>query len=215
MQSNTRHILSLIVCSMLFMSSFAHAEDIKNILTKLENEMAEIHSIQTHFVQEKRLGLLDNTLTLKGTIYIEKPMAFAWYVTEPIKYSLVIKDGVMLQWDEDTNKTHSMSLKKNPVLGMVFSQMEGWVSGAYVSMLDEYAITVLDTDLLTLQCMPLDASMAYGLIEKVIITFKTDTQYIDRIEIQEKSGDSTTLVFVETVLNSTIDAQVWEIMPSV
>ena len=208
-------IIFLVSFRVVIAGSDMPEEEIEAVLTSLEHKTGEIQSLQTDFIQEKELRILDRKLELRGTICIEKPMTFAWHVKKPMRHSLIVRNGMIQQWDEDTNKVQKYPIDKNPVLRIVFMQMQGWITGKYVSMMDEYNIRKIAGEHLILEFEPLKINMSYGLINKIIITFMEDTRYINRIEILEKSGDRSTLVFVDTVFNKTIDSRLWEARPRV
>ena len=109
--------------------------------------MSAVQTLKSGFVQEKRLAILEQPLVLKGTIFMEKPALFAWHVREPVRYSMVIRDEVVRQWDEDTQRVQTISLSKNPGFKIAIRQMRGWFSGAYRSMLGEYEVTVAQSRL--------------------------------------------------------------------
>jgi hypothetical protein len=44
----------------------------------------------------------------------------------------------------------------------------------------------------------------------VTVDFRKDEQYINRIFIEEKSGDTTNLSFVDTHLNISLEESVWK-----
>ena len=111
--------------------------DIDEVLSRLENKMSDIHSLKTNFIQEKNLAILNKKLILKGTIFIEKPLLFAWYVKEPMKYSMVIKNDIIHQWDEETKKSQQISILNNSSLNAIITQMREWFSGTYRLLLDE------------------------------------------------------------------------------
>ncbi len=188
-------------------------DEIDGVLTRLEHNMSEINSISSGFVQEKDLALFKNRLVIKGFVYLKKPDLLAWYVTEPLRYKVVIKGDTIAQWDEETNKTQKISIKKNPALQTVFEQMNKWFSGTYGSMTNEYRIMLLSRAPVSLRFIPKNGTYAYNAISSVTVTFRDDERYIKKIEINEKTGDRTKLTFVNTFLNGTIDDAAWEVKP--
>ncbi len=209
--------LAVLLCCFFFCCSVVSAEDgtsaneLNDVLVLLEDSMSDISSMQTKFVQEKKISMLQSSIHLEGLICIEKPMNFAWHVQKPLEYSFVVKDDVIRQWDGDSNSVQKISLDKNPVFKMVFLQMQGWITGQYVSMLDAYAIKKCSDTPLILEFVPRDTNMSFGLIDKVIVSYKADIRYIDSIAILESSGDESTLTFIDTIINEKIDSSVWEV----
>jgi outer membrane lipoprotein-sorting protein len=193
----------------------AASADVEGALGRLEERMSAVQTLTSGFVQEKRLAVLQQPLVLKGTIYMEKPALFAWHVREPVRYSMVIRDDVVRQWDEDTQRVQRITLSKNPAFKMVLWQMRGWFSGAYKSMLGEYEVRVLNETPVSLEFVPREGSFAEAAIESVTVVFGSDERYIREMHIAEKGGDSTLLSFVDTLLNAPIDPSAWQVEPRV
>jgi outer membrane lipoprotein-sorting protein len=185
--------------------------NVEEALASLEARMSAVQTLQSAFVHEKRLAILEQPLVLKGTIFMEKPALFAWHVREPMRYSMVIRDEVVRQWDEDTQRVQTISLSKNPAFKIAIRQMRGWFSGAYKSMLAEYEVTVLNEAPISLKFIPRQGSFAKAAIESVMVVFESDEGYIREMHIAERGGDSTLLTFVDTLLNAPIEPSAWKV----
>lgn len=189
--------------------------DLNAVLSRLEKKMSGIRTLKTGFVQEKELAVFKQKVVLKGTIYIEKPAHLAWHVNEPMKYIMVIFQNMISQWDEDTNKVQKISLSKNPAFEAAIGQMREWFSGAYTPLLKEYEIMLLKENPASLKFTPRAATFAGNVIKSVTVDFRKDEQYINRIFIEEKSGDTTNLSFIDTHLNIPLEDSVWKVDPGV
>ena len=189
--------------------------ELYNLLERLENKISKVNSIQTDFVQEKKLAVFNDKLIIKGIIYLKKPNLLAWHVKEPLRYSIVLNSNTIQQWDEESNQVQKVSIANNPAFGSIFEQLKKWFSGNYTSMLKEYHIKIIDQSPIILQFVPYKTSVAHNLIETVTVIFKKDEQYIYQINIEEKCGDSTLLTFVNTCLNCPFDSSVWKVKQDV
>ena len=184
--------------------------NIEEVLARLERKLSAMQTLKADFIQEKRLAILDRPLVLKGTIFMQKPALFAWHVREPLRYSMVIRDEVIRQWDEDTDQVEEVSLSRNPAFKMAIRQMRGWFSGAYKSMLGEYEVTVIGEDPISLEFIPRKSAAMRETIDSLTIIFDNDERYIRQMRIMERKGDSTVLSFVNTLLDSPIDPSAWK-----
>ena len=221
-----KNALWLMLCLCLF-GMHAHAEwsatensqqaasNIDEVLGRLERKMSGMRTLQTGFIQEKKLAVFDQTLVLEGTIFLQKPALFAWHVKKPMRYSLVMKDDMVRQWDEDTRRVQQIPLSKNPGFQAVVGQMRQWFSGTYTSLLGEYDVMILKQRPVSLRFIPRKATVASNVIDSVTVVFRKDERYIHQICIEEKSGDSTLLTFVDTLLNIPVGAEAWEVKPRV
>jgi outer membrane lipoprotein-sorting protein len=101
----------------------------QELLRIIGEKVSGFKSLKTDFVQEKNLAMFQKKIVLRGRIYMQKPSRLAWHVDKPVKYSVVITDKAIRQWDEDTNQVQEMSLSKNPIFKNVVNQLSVWFSG--------------------------------------------------------------------------------------
>jgi len=188
--------------------------DLNTVLSRLEKNMSGIKTIKTDFIQEKELAVFKQKVILKGTVYIEKPARLAWRVYNPVKYVMIMSEDTISQWDEDTGKVQKISLSKNPAFEAAIGQMSIWFSGSYAPLLKDYEISLLREKPVSLKFTPKPATLAGNVIKSVTVDFRKDEQYINRIFIEEKGGDTTSLLFVNTRLNIPVNASVWKAGPS-
>ncbi len=191
------------------------SRDITTVLGDLEKTMSGIQTSQTYFMQDKNLALFNQKIVLKCKLFIQKPGLLSWRVISPMRYSMVLKGSTISQWDEDTNQVQQVSLAKNPSFQIAIAQMQNWFYGTFKSMLDEYNITLTTEHPITLEFVPLEKSVIRNFITRVTVLFQDDEHYIKEVRIEEKNGDSTSLVFVNAQLNKPIATSVWEVKTDV
>lgn len=157
-------VLGALVCIMLTGgTSFASEpgsnlkpdpSDLSAFLNDLGKTVANFKTLKTDFVQEKEMAMFKDKLVLKGRIYLQKPNKIAWHVDSPIRYSVLITDKIIRQWDEDTNQVQEISLTKNPIFQNVLNQLTVWFSGEYGSLLDTNTVRVQKRSPLTIDFTP-------------------------------------------------------------
>jgi len=185
--------------------------DVSVLLRRLGRQVSNFKSLKTDFVQEKNLAIFQNKIILKGRIYLQKPGRIAWHVDKPVKYSVLITDTMIRQWDEDTDQVQEISLSKNPVFKVAIGQLTTWFNGDYISLLDDYTVRIRRRDPFVLEFFPKETNAAKKFIKTVTITFREDEKYLKQIKIQEPSGDSTTLSFEDTVLNAPLEERFFKV----
>jgi len=181
------------------------------VLSRLEKQFSGIKSIKTHFTQEKKLAIFDKPMVLHGWIALDNAGHFAWHVQHPLKYSLVVADGVISQWDEDSGNVQKTRLSNNPVLGVVFEQLTRWFSGQYASFSDKYNLVVQQESPTIISFSPKPDTMEHKVIQQVVIHFADDEHYLNQLVIDEASGDTTTLIFKDTLINPVLPETTWSI----
>jgi outer membrane lipoprotein-sorting protein len=175
--------------------------DIPAFMASLGKKASDFKTLKTDFTQEKRMAMFKQKMVMKGRIYLQKPNKIAWHVDSPMRYSVLITDKLIRQWDEDTNKVQEISLAKNPIFQNVLNQMNVWFSGDYGSMLDTNTVRIVKNDPLAIEFVPKENNIARKVIKTITVTFRSDQKYLQQIRIQEQSGDVTTISFGNTQLN--------------
>jgi outer membrane lipoprotein-sorting protein len=187
------------------------AADIAEMLRRLGENVSAFKSLKTNFVQEKDLAIFQNKIIMKGRIYLQKPNRMAWHVDEPVKYSVVITDKSIRQWDEDTNRVQEIGLSGNPVFQNVLNQLTVWFSGDYFSLLKDYNVRILKKSPLSFEFTPKENNIAGKIIKSITIGLREDERYLQQIKILEISGDSTTIIFKDTVFDAPINDPDFEV----
>jgi outer membrane lipoprotein-sorting protein len=184
------------------------------LLAELQKSLSGTTNVQSEFVQEKKLSLLQQTVVIKGRLAVEQPARLSWQVLEPIRYNMVLDGSVLKQWDETTGKVQTMSLAGNPVFKVVVTQLRAWFSGQFDLLTQDFDARA-DASATTPKIIftPKAESFAFKVIERVVLTFREDRRYIQDMLIEERSGDRTTMTFTNTILNAAIPASAWEVKP--
>jgi outer membrane lipoprotein-sorting protein len=179
-------------------------------LARLEKRFAGIKTVQTGFVQEKSLAVFDQKMILKGKIALECNGRFAWRVTEPVRYTLVMTGTKLKQWDEDSGKVQEISMTSNPVFQAVFTQLQCWFSGRFQDLARDFTVSLVKDKPLTLAFVPKSAAAGKA-VKQVTVILRDDERYVGELKIEEVGGDVTVMTFEGTKLDDPIPASTWEI----
>jgi outer membrane lipoprotein-sorting protein len=183
------------------------------IIEGVQQHLKGINSVESDFVENKKLAMLDHTLTIDGHMALEKPDRLIWIVRDPVKYAVRIVGDEVSQWDEDTNHVDVMHLGGDPTFKAITQQMQAWFLGNYKALGDSYDVYVNREQPLSLEFVPNSSTMVAKLIARIDLTFSPDEDYIDTMVITETGGDVTTLKFTGARINQPISDQIWEMPP--
>lgn len=189
----------------------AQPADLSGFLRGIGKKASSFKTLKTEFTQEKKMVMFKEKLVMKGRIYLEKPNKIAWHVDSPVRYSVLITDKLIRQWDEDTNKVQEISLAKNPIFQNVLGQLTVWFSGEYGSLLDTNDVRIVKREPLSIEFIPRDNNVSKKVIKSITITFRNDQNYLQQLRIQELSGDVTTINFNNTILNMPLNSKSFEV----
>lgn len=210
-----RNMLTVIILLLLVSVSFAAPEpqpaDLPAFMTALGKKASDFKTLKTDFTQEKRMAMFKEKMVMKGRIYLQKPNKIAWHVDSPIRYSMLITDKFIRQWDADTNKVQEISLAKNPIFQNVLNQMNVWFSGDYGSMLESNSVRIVKREPLVIEFLPKEHNIARKVIKTITVTFRADQKYLQQIRILEVSGDVTTISFANSLLNPVLNDSSFEV----
>lgn len=189
------------------------ADDATNVLATLQKNLSGTTNVVANFVQEKQMSVMRQKVIIKGRLAFQQPNLFAWHVTEPIRYNLVLQGSTLRQWDETTGKVQEMSMANNPVFEMVNRQLRAWFGGEFEALMKDFDARISPSSTRSVIFTPKQDSFARKAIRHVVLTFREDGRYLESIRIEELSGDTTLMTFINTVINSSIPPEVWEVKP--
>ncbi len=189
------------------------SEDMSAFLIALGKKVSDFTTLKAEFVQEKEMALFKDKLVMKGRLYLRKPDRIAWHVDSPVRYSILVTDKLIRQWDEDTDKVQELSLGKNPVFQNILNQLTVWFSGDYNSLLAGNDIRRINSDPLEIEFSPNEKNAVKKVVKNITITFREDQKYLKQIRIREVGGDVTTIHFNNTLLNVPLENAAFEVKP--
>lgn len=187
------------------------AEPAADVLGEMEQAMADVRTVKTDFVQEKKMALFNHPLVTRGSIWVEPPHRLLWRVESPMRYALALDGARIRQWDGETGKTTSLSLDGNPVFAAVTEQLNAWFGGRYGLLAQDYDVERQAAAPATFTFVPKPTAPSAKMLESVTVVFREDARYIASIRIADRGGDVTTLTFVDTELNVPLDPKAWEL----
>src|SRR5690242_16413448 len=78
----------------------------------LEQFSKNTHSIQSDFIQEKKLKMLNDKVISKGQLYLKKENKLRWEYDDPYKYIVAMNNGKVMLKDEGKVTTYDANANK-------------------------------------------------------------------------------------------------------
>ena len=171
--------------------------------------IANFRTLRTNFVQTKRLKAFKKPMVLNGELCLDRPgKRFAWHVEKPLRYSCIIADGKLTQWDEDSDKTVSVPFSKYPMLEMLSDAMTAFASGDVKALEKDFEAAPGKDGSILLK--PRSERFAASLITEVELFLDDAGKQIVKVVATEKNGDVTELVYSDSVFDSDIPDSLWQ-----
>ncbi|MGD0781844.1 MAG: outer membrane lipoprotein carrier protein LolA, partial [Candidatus Aminicenantales bacterium] len=100
------------------------------ILKQMAQSLLTHSTLKARFLQERRLALFDDVLTMKGYFYYQKPGRVRWEFVDPYASILVLlEDGRMERFDVVGGKAVKVRTDNRQISGEVLNQISRWLNG--------------------------------------------------------------------------------------
>ena len=148
-----------------------------------------VESFSCHFVEEKWIALLEETVTSKGTIHYKAPNQLVCEYSEP--------ESIVLSKDADGNLSVTKNGKTVPP-SMMYKQMMdmmfAFVTGEAVRGSDEYNVEAWRNDKEYIVSLTPKAKARFSVIE---LHLDPAGKRIQKTVLKEAKGDTTTITMTE------------------
>lgn len=182
-----------------FLCGSVHAQEALDAaqLKVLAERFARVQTIESQFVQENYMALLTQPVQSKGKFYFQKnPSGLYWQYTEPFENGMVFQDGKAFRFTSGEKKP-----VKGTVARTVITQMMTWLAMDVEHLRQHYRILRQKNCLLFVPRQKQDTNSV-----KILLWLKEEGELsaIEKLELQEPTGDKTILTFMHTRLNQSL-----------
>lgn len=174
------------------------------LLQKLQDAMAGITAVRADFRQEKNLSLFAKSVVITGSLEIEFPDRFTWEVKQPIRTRIVSDGSSISVWDGETGITTRTNVRDNPMVKIVWNQIDSWFMGRYSELSEHYDVIVQSESPPVVRFVPKNEKIKLA-VGSITVFFRDDLRYLSRVVLAETGGDSTTMDFTNVVIEDKID----------
>jgi len=203
-KSRTGMILSMIVFSLQAFTQVPASpmKDIPSFKSRLNTMSASLNTIESDFIQEKKLEMLSNTLISKGYFCFKKVNQIRWEYSQPYRYLIIInQDKIYIKEDKDQKQ---YDMKSNKMFQEMNRFISGCIQGDILKNEKEYQIKYFeDSHSYFVTLVPVSEKMRQ-MLKEVQIWFDRDDLTVSRIRMLESGGDYTKIDFTNKRLNTEI-----------
>jgi len=204
MKTKVLSVIALMLCTLL------QAQDNQAVLTQIEKANAAITSIEGKFSQTKLLASNGKEIKSAGTIYISGSDQMAMHYDAP-STDLLIINGERFYMVRGKKK-NNFNTEKNKAMRSLRNTLLYCIHGKPALLAEENGATIStgkDASGYTVT-LTSEKKTPRG-YEKIVLNYDAKSMMLNRMEMIEWSGNSTTYTITDIRTNGNIDAQVYQI----
>jgi outer membrane lipoprotein-sorting protein len=190
----------------LFISFASSGQEMKTMMdtltfkTGLEKFSKNTVSIQSDFIQEKKLKMLNDKVTSKGQLFFKKEDKLRWEYQEPYSYIVALNSGKVMVKDEGKVTTYDANANK---LFLELNDILVTCINGNIFENKKFSFRFLETDKSkVVEMNPVSPAMK-NFIEKIFLYFDADFS-VAKVDMIEPSKNSTLIIFKNKKLNAEI-----------
>lgn len=180
--------------------------DLPSFKKQFKTGSAAVLSIHSNFTQEKILTALTEKITSTGKFWFKRSNKVRIEYIKPFVYLMVMNGDKMLVRDDQ--KENRINVKSNKLFQQVNRIMIDCVQGTILDSKD-FATTVFENDNVYLLEMTPSSKALREFFQTIVLTVEKKDYSANSIEMNEPSGDKTTILFTDKKLNTQISDAVF------
>ena len=193
----------LLISSLVFAqnTSMSSAE-VKTFVTKIAAETKEIKTLQSDFVQTKKMDFLDKNIITQGRMSLKSPNTLSWKYTKPYQYSIIFKDNKI--FINDQGKKSSVDAKSK-----TFEKINKLIVGSSNGKMfsdPEFDVAYFKNGNFNIAKFTPKSAQLLKYIKQIELQFPKNESTVSQVNMTEASGDTTNIIFKNTKINAPIPA---------
>jgi outer membrane lipoprotein-sorting protein len=186
--------------------NYTPVKDVAGFKTLYATKSNAINTLRSDFVQEKSISMLTNKLSSNGSFIFKKTNKLRMEYTKPYPYIFVMNDDQIII-KNDQKKTN-VSVNSNKMFKMISQITIDCVTGNILNSKDFDVKVSENSKVYHLALVPKQKMLKSLFSEIDLLVTKSDFT-VDRIDLKETSGDSTTLIFSNKKINTPVPDEVF------
>ncbi|HEX7868927.1 MAG TPA: outer membrane lipoprotein carrier protein LolA [Chryseobacterium sp.] len=193
----------LLVSSFFFAQNMAMTSaESKAFVSKISAETKEIKTLQSDFIQTKKMDFLDKSIITSGKMSLKAPNMLSWKYTKPYQYSIVFKENKI--FINDQGKKSSVDAKSK-----TFEKINKLIVGSSNGQMfndPEFSVVYLKNANSNIAKFTPKSAQLLKYIKQIELSFPKGQSTVSQVNMTEASGDTTNIIFKNTKINAPIAA---------
>ncbi len=192
----------------MYAQAFAPVKDEAAVRKKFAEVSQATKSIRSDFTQEKNLSMLAEKVVSKGVFYFKKPNMVRLEYTSPFKYLLIMSNGKATI--KDDAKTTQMDMHKTKIFQQVNGLIVDCVQGSALNNSNFQVKIYESASQIRMDMKPLAKGLKEFFSDIIIFIDKSDYS-VNKMQMNELSGDNTVITFSNKKINGDIPDAVFAV----
>jgi outer membrane lipoprotein-sorting protein len=178
---------------------FKPIADLALFRDQFKKESSKVSSIESSFVQEKILTALTEKIVSNGKFWFKRSNRVRIEYIKPFSYTMIMNGDKMLL--RDGQKENRVNVKSNKLFQQINNIMIDCVQGTILESKD-FTVAAFENDRTYLLELVPTSKVLRDFFHSVILRVDKKDFTAESIEMNEKSGDKTTISFKDKKLNT-------------
>ena len=177
------------------------------VLQQIKSQSQKINSIEADFVQTKNISFIDEQLISNGKFWFSRPDKMRWEYQKPFFYSIVINGDQITVIDD--KKESRFDAASNAMFGQIKQVIMNMVNGRMFDDSDYHATLKEETNFYVVNFETVNEAMKEYITSIDLYFTKTD-YLMEKIRMNEASGDNTMIEFSNQKINQPLPDDVFK-----
>ncbi len=193
-----KYYLSLLLCLAV---CFSWAQSKEDALHNYAQKISTVQTLQSNFIEEKHLALLDQPIQSQGTLaFDKKAQKLRW------QYQIPFENGFLIEKDRSYRlQAHTKKPIESAMGRMFINEMLVWLTLDFDSLQKNYHITHEGTQITFTPLLK-----EHKIVKKITVWLdEKDPRIVTQVKMEEPSGDFIVWKFNHTQINPPLSAEVF------
>lgn len=180
-------------------------QDINAFKLHLGNMADQVQTIESDFIQEKKLSVLADKIISRGSFCFRKENNIRWEYTEPYHYLIILSGGRIFIKEESGQNQYD--IQSNQMFREMNRFISGCIQGEILKDENEYQIEYLENQKEYYVKLVPNSVTLREMLNEVQIAFDKGDLTVMRITMVESGGDYTKISFINKKINTNIPVE--------
>ena len=188
--------------------NYTPVKDVAGFKKLYATKSTSINTLRSDFIQEKSISMLNNTLNSNGSFIFKKVNKLRMEYAKPYPYLFVLNENqISIKNDQ---KKSNVSVNSNKLFKMISQITIDCVTGNILNSKD-FDVKISENAQVYFLVLKPNQKMLKSLFNEIDLLVAKSDFTVERIDLKETSGDSTTLIFSNKKINTQVSDEIFTV----